>query len=106
MPNFMPGGILTGPPGPQGPPGVAAANPLTTEGDMLYWHSSAGTRLPVGTENDILVSTGTDPEWGTLATIGGLAGTTTVTLPKLTTLGSNGSLTLQNGLVTAYTPPT
>ncbi len=103
MPNLRPGGILTGPAGPQGPP---ATNPLSNEGDLLYQHSGNQAALPIGTENDILLSTGTDPAWGTLAAIGGLSGTTTVALAKLTALGTAGSLTLVNGLVTAYTPPT
>lgn len=40
-------------------------------------------------------------EWNTAAGLN-----TTVTLAKLTTSGANGSLTLTNGVVTAYTAPT
>lgn len=32
--------------------------------------------------------------------------TQTYTIPKLTTTGSTGSMTVTNGKVTAYTPPT
>ena len=98
-------GYGTGSPGPQGPPGPFTS-PMTTEGDLIYQNSGVPARLPVGTEGDLLISSGTDPQWGTLADIGGLPGTTTVALAKLTTLGANGSLTVINGLITAYTPPT
>ena len=39
------------------------ANPMTTEGDMIYEHSSAPTRLPIGAAKTALMSNGTDPIW-------------------------------------------
>jgi hypothetical protein len=41
-----------------------ALAPLTTEGDLLYYHSSGGVRLPVGSSGQCLVSNGTDPVYG------------------------------------------
>ena len=39
---------------------------LTTRGDLAYYSGSGPSRLPVGTEGQILRSNGTDPEWVTL----------------------------------------
>ncbi|MGO8792684.1 MAG: hypothetical protein ACLQVL_35580 [Terriglobia bacterium] len=41
-----------------------ALSPLTTEGDLLYFHSSANTRLARGSGGQCLTSNGTDPVWG------------------------------------------
>jgi hypothetical protein len=41
-----------------------ALSPLTTEGDLLYYHSSANTRLGIGAYGSCVVSNGTDPLWG------------------------------------------
>jgi hypothetical protein len=38
---------------------------MTTEGDLEFFHSSAATRLPTGTSNQVLVG-GTDPNWGSV----------------------------------------
>ena len=38
-------------------------SPMTTEGDIIYYHSSAATRLAIGTVNTILTSNGTDPAY-------------------------------------------
>lgn len=105
LPLILPGQVIgTVPVGPSEP---SLVNPMTTEGDLISGGASGiPARLAVGIENDILFSNGTDPAWGTLADIGGLPSTTTIALAKLTTLGTAGSLTLINGLVTAYTPPT
>ena len=54
MPNYFPGGVQIGPPGPQGPPGPSGADPLTTEGDMIYQAGGMAARLPIGIESDIL----------------------------------------------------
>ena len=46
-------------------------NPMTTEGDMIYGSpGSTPDRLPIGTENDILISSGADPYWGPLSDVG------------------------------------
>ena len=39
-------------------------DPTTTEGDTLYRHSGAVSRLAVGAAGTILSSNGTDPSWG------------------------------------------
>jgi len=41
-----------------------ALSPLASEGDLLYYHSSANTRLGVGSNGQCLTSNGTDPLWG------------------------------------------
>lgn len=41
-------------------------DPTTTEGDVIYRHSSALTRLAIGAANTMLTSNGTDPAWTTL----------------------------------------
>ena len=46
------------------PPGL----PTTTEGDLIYYHSGSNTRLPIGTNSQVLLSNGTDPYWGTSPT--------------------------------------
>lgn len=38
-------------------------SPLTTEGDLLYYHSGANARLAIGASTDILQSNGTIPAW-------------------------------------------
>ena len=80
MPNYFPGGVQIGPPGPQAPP---ATNPLSAEGDILYQHSGVQAALPVGTEGQILTSSGTDPEWAdaganAVAFLNTLQGTVTI----------------------------
>src|ERR1019366_2955079 len=42
-----------------GTPGFAS--PMTTEGDLIYQHSAAASRLPVGVAGPVLASNGTDP---------------------------------------------
>ena len=41
-----------------------ALSPLTTEGDLHYYHSSTNARLPVGSNGQCLISNGTDPAYG------------------------------------------
>jgi len=41
----------------------AGSSPLTTEGDLYYYHSSANARLGVGANGQVLSSNGTDPAW-------------------------------------------
>jgi len=45
-------------------PGGGGSSPLTTEGDLYYYHSSANARFPIGTNGQCLTSNGTDPVWG------------------------------------------
>lgn len=46
---------------PASPP---LSNPMTTEGDLIYEHSSAAARLAIGAAGKVLTSNGTDPAWG------------------------------------------
>jgi hypothetical protein len=39
---------------------------LSVRGDLVFYSGSGPTRLPVGREGQVLVSTGVDPEWVTL----------------------------------------
>ena len=114
---------------------VGVVLPLTTKGDILTDSGSALVRLPVGTDGQVLTAraaatngidweapialttTGSSgpavltpgnpyslniPDY---AVLGGFSGT--VALAKLTPVtGANGSLTVVNGLITAYSPPT
>ena len=52
-----------------------ALTPMTTEGDLEYFHTSSGTRLAVGSNGQCLTSNGTDPAWGSCAAgaVGGSA---------------------------------
>jgi len=43
-----------------------ALSPMTTEGDLEYYHSLAGTRLAVGASGTYLRSNGTDPQFSTI----------------------------------------
>jgi hypothetical protein len=47
-----------------------ALSPLTSEGDLHYYHSSSNTRLAIGGANTFLTSNGTDPSWGSLTGTG------------------------------------
>ena len=40
-----------------------ALSPLSTEGDLHYYHSSSNARLAVGGANTFLTSNGSDPSW-------------------------------------------
>ncbi len=42
------------------------ANPMTTEGDLVYQHSGAATRLALGTQFQVLQAGATDPVYGAL----------------------------------------
>lgn len=45
-----------------------ALSPLTTEGDVIYYHSGVATRLALGANGSCLQSNGTDPVYGSCAT--------------------------------------
>jgi hypothetical protein len=67
-------------------PGVASgtglADPMTTEGDLIYRHSGAADRLAIGIAGTVLTSDGTDPAWSALpleigfGILSGVTGTT------------------------------
>ena len=63
-------------------------SPLTTEGDLIIRDASIETRLPIGTNNQILTSNGTTALW--LDPAGGSASFTTVTKTAATTLATSG----------------
>ncbi len=72
--------------------GAAAFNalsPLTSEGDMPYYHSSTNGRLAVGGANTFLTSNGIDPSWGSLTGVG--FGTQTASTFLGAPAGSSGS---------------
>lgn len=54
---------------------LSVGGPLTNEGDLPYYHSSAWARLGVGASGKCLTSNGTDPLWGSC---GGSASVTSV----------------------------
>ena len=94
MPNYFPGGVQIGPPGPQGPPGPSGADPLTTEGDMIYQAGGMAARLPIGIESDILVSSGTDPGWQpagnvAVASLDGIQGAVVLSATGIVTITDN-----------------
>src|SRR5208282_2980323 len=47
-----------------------ALSPLTSEGDLHYYHSSSNSRLAIGGTNTFLTSNGTDPSWASLTGAG------------------------------------
>lgn len=48
------------------PVDVGFTNPMTTEGDLLYEHSGAASRLALGTQFQVLQAGATDPVYGAL----------------------------------------
>lgn len=52
-----------------------ALAPTTTRGDMIYRGASSNLRLAVGTNNQVLLSNGTDPVWGQVSLSAGVTGT-------------------------------
>lgn len=76
-------------------------SPLTTEGDLHYYHSSTNSRLAIGGANNFLTSNGTDPSWGPLtgAGFGSQTANTFLAAPS----GSNGNPSFRN-LVAADLP--
>lgn len=76
-----------------------ALSPLSTEGDLIYYHSSANARLGVGTNGQCITSNGTDPLWGAC---GGGSGTVTsvgLSLPSIFSV--SGSPVTTSGTLTA-----
>ena len=52
-----------------------ALAPTTTRGDLIYRTGSTNARLPVGTNGQVLISTGVDPIWGQVSLTAGVTGT-------------------------------
>jgi hypothetical protein len=74
-------------------------SPLSTEGDFLFYHSSANTRLGVGTNGQCLTSNGTDPVWGSCSTGAGTVTSVGLSLPSLFSV--SGSPVTGSGTLTA-----
>lgn len=72
--------IEVGVPGPQGPAGAAGAGltTLTTAGDLLYRNATEPTRLPVGSNGQVLKVSGGLPTWanesGAVTSVNGESG--------------------------------
>ena len=81
--------------------GFNALSPLTTEGDLLYYHSSANARLARGSNGQCLTSNGTDPVWGSCSTGSGTVTSVGLSMPSLFSVSGSpvtGSGTLTAGL--------
>jgi hypothetical protein len=76
-----------------------ALSPLTTEGDLQYYHSNSNARLGIGTNNQCLTSNGTDPVWGSCATGTGTVTSVGLSMPSLFSV--SGSPVTQSGTLTA-----
>lgn len=76
-----------------------ALSPLTTEGDLLYYHSSANARLSRGSNGQCLTSNGTDPVWGSCSTGSGTVTSVGLSLPSLFSV--SGSPVTGSGTLTA-----
>lgn len=71
-------------------------NPLTTAGDLIYRDNAANTtRLPIGTNGQVLVSNGTVPTWGDIVTATNLSYTASPTNGTVVSdTGNDATLTL------------
>lgn len=76
----------------------------------VKWQTSAGNvsaEIPIATTSNLGL---TQPDGTSIGVAAGIIGTIgfsgTVDLAPLTTMGTPGTLTVVNGLITAYTPPT
>ncbi len=79
--------------------GFNALSPLTTEGDLVYYHSSANARLARGSNGQCLTSNGTDPVWGSCSTGSGTVTSVGLSVPSLFSV--SGSPVTGSGTLTA-----
>ena len=79
--------------------GFNALSPLTTEGDLLYYHSSANARLARGSNGQCLTSNGTDPVWGSCSTGTGTVTSVGLSMPSMFSI--SGSPVTGSGTLTA-----
>ncbi len=79
--------------------GFNALSPLTTEGDLLYYHTSANARLARGTNGQCLTSNGTDPVWGSCSTGSGTVTSVALAMPSIFSV--SGSPVINSGTLTA-----
>lgn len=76
-----------------------------TGGDMVYWESgTAFTKLPIGSANQMLISTGTAPDWDDVSNqaVTGISGGTTGLTATNGSGGSKGAVTLDGALTPAH----
>jgi hypothetical protein len=76
-----------------------ALSPLSTEGDLHYYHSSSNARLGIGSNNQCLTSNGTDPVWGSCST--GTGTVTSVGLSMPSVFSVSGTPVTGSGTLTA-----
>jgi hypothetical protein len=76
-----------------------ALSPLTTEGDLHYYHSSSNARLGIGSNGQCLTSNGTDPVWGSCSTGSGTVTSVGLSMPSLFSV--SGSPVTGSGTLTA-----
>ena len=76
-----------------------ALSPLSTEGDLLYYHTSANARLAKGTNGQCLTSNGTDPVWGSCSTGSGTVSSVGLAMPPMFSV--SGSPVTGSGTLTA-----
>ncbi|MGD1100849.1 MAG: hypothetical protein ABSA59_02190, partial [Terriglobia bacterium] len=79
--------------------GFNALSPLTAEGDLLYYHSSANARLARGSNGQCLTSNGTDPVWGSCSTGSGTVTSVGLSMPSMFSV--SGSPVTGSGTLTA-----
>jgi len=79
--------------------GFNALSPLTTEGDLLYYHSSANARLARGSNGQCLTSNGVDPVWGSCSTGSGTVTSVGLSMPSMFSV--SGSPVTGSGTLTA-----
>lgn len=95
----MAGANIKGLSAPSGPTDAVSAG----HADSNYSAGSVGPKLDIGGQNSLKGVSSLFLALGNVATGKGL--NATVILAKITVGGSNGSLTIKNGIVTAYTAP-
>ena len=82
--------------------GGGFTDPMTTEGDLIYYHSGGAARLGVGLAGQVLGSNGTDPAW----TNGGVNAISSGTSAYTLVATDNGkTVVAQNTTSTAITIP-
>ena len=79
--------------------GFNSLSPLTTEGDLLYYHTSANARLARGSNGQCLTSNGTDPVWGSCSTGSGTVTSVGMSMPSMFSV--SGSPVTGSGTLTA-----
>jgi hypothetical protein len=77
------------------------AGPLTTEGDLPYYHSSAWARLGVGASGQCLTSNGADPVWGPCGSGSGSGTVTSVGLSLPNIFSLSGTPVTTSGTLSA-----